>query len=135
MTQAAPTPTEHHLRPTALGSRTWLGIVIIGLVGQIAWTVENLYLNVFVYDTVTDDPTVIDWFGNLVYRNTARNFNPEVATAGRITVAEVEEIVPPGELDPNHIHTPGIYVNRIIVGEHYDKPIEFRTTTPAPGAR
>ena len=59
MAQGAPTPTEHHLRPTALGSRTWLGIVIIGLVGQIAWTVENLYLNVFVYDTVTDDPTVI----------------------------------------------------------------------------
>ncbi len=59
MAQQAPTQSEHHLRPTALGTRTWLGIVIIGLVGQIAWTVENLYLNVFVYDTITDDPTVI----------------------------------------------------------------------------
>ena len=64
-----------------------------------------------------------DWFGNLVYRNTARNFNPEVATAGRITVAEVEEIVPPGQLDPNHIHTPGIYVNRLIAGT-FTKRIE-----------
>jgi len=59
MTQAAPQRTEHHLRPTALGTRTWLGIVIIGLVGQIAWTVENLYLNVFVYDTITDNPNTI----------------------------------------------------------------------------
>jgi MFS family permease len=59
MAPRTPIPTEHHLRPTALGTRTWLGIVIIGLVGQIAWTVENLYLNVFVYDTITDNPTVI----------------------------------------------------------------------------
>jgi 3-oxoacid CoA-transferase subunit A len=67
-----------------------------------------------------------DWFGNLIYRNTARNFNPEVATAGRITVAEVEEIVPPGQLDPNHIHTPGIYVNRLIAGT-FTKRIEKLT--------
>jgi MFS family permease len=59
MTQAPPQRAEHHLRPTALGTRTWLGIVIIGLVGQIAWTVENLYLNVFVYDTITDNPNTI----------------------------------------------------------------------------
>lgn len=59
MAQQTPARTDHHLRPTALGTRTWFGIVIIGLVGQIAWTVENLYLNVFVYDTITDDPTVI----------------------------------------------------------------------------
>jgi len=67
-----------------------------------------------------------DWFGNLVYRHTARNFNPEVATAGRITVAEVEEIVEPGALDPNHIHTPGIYVNRLIAGT-FIKRIEKTT--------
>ena len=59
MAQQTPARTDHHLRPTALGTRTWFGVVIIGLVGQIAWTVENLYLNVFVYDTITDDPTVI----------------------------------------------------------------------------
>lgn len=59
MAQGAPTRTEHHLRPTALGTRTWLGVIIIGLVGQIAWSVENLYLNVFVYDTITDNPTTI----------------------------------------------------------------------------
>jgi MFS family permease len=59
MAQQTPARADHHLRPTALGTRTWFGVVIIGLVGQIAWTVENLYLNVFVYDTITDDPTVI----------------------------------------------------------------------------
>ena len=59
MAQQTPDRTDHHLRPTALGTRTWFGVVIIGLVGQIAWTVENLYLNVFVYDTITDNPTVI----------------------------------------------------------------------------
>jgi 3-oxoacid CoA-transferase subunit A len=65
--------------------------------------------------------------GNLVYRRTARNFNPMMATAGRITVAEVEELVPVGSLDPDHIHTPGIYVQRIVQGEGYRKPIENRT--------
>ncbi len=69
-----------------------------------------------------------DRHGNLVYRYTANNFNQAMATAGAITIAEVEELVEPGELDPNFVHTPGIYVDRIIVGEHYDKPIEFRTT-------
>lgn len=67
-----------------------------------------------------------DTEGNLVFRKTARNFNPMMATAGRITVAEVEEIVEPGELDPDHIHTPGIFVQRIIKGEH-EKRIEQRT--------
>jgi 3-oxoacid CoA-transferase subunit A len=57
-----------------------------------------------------------DWFGNVIYRHTAQNFNPAAATAGRITVVEVEEIVAPGTLDPNHIHTPGIYVDRLIQG-------------------
>lgn len=70
-----------------------------------------------------------DTTGNLVYRGTARNFNPMMAAAGRITIAEVEELVPVGELDPNQIHTPGIYVQRIFKGEHYEKRIEQRTTS------
>jgi len=68
--------------------------------------------------------------GNLVYRKTARNFNPMMATAGRVTVAEVEELVPAGSLDPDQIHTPGIYVQRLVVGKHYVKHIERRTTRP-----
>ncbi|WNC73562.1 CoA transferase subunit A [Thalassotalea psychrophila] len=67
-----------------------------------------------------------DTFGNLVFRKTARNFNPLAATAGKITVVEVEEIVEPGELDPDHIHVPGIYVNRLIKGT-FKKVIEQRT--------
>lgn len=69
--------------------------------------------------------------GNLVFRKTARNFNPMIATCGRFTVAEVEELVEPGELDPDHIHTPGIYVDRIVQGERYEKRIEFRTVAGA----
>jgi 3-oxoacid CoA-transferase subunit A len=68
-----------------------------------------------------------DTFGNLIYRKTARNFNPMAATAATITVAEVEEIVPAGSLDPDQIHTPGIYVDRLIQG-HFEKRIERRTT-------
>jgi 3-oxoacid CoA-transferase subunit A len=68
-----------------------------------------------------------DTAGNLIYRGTARNFNPMMAAAGKITIAEVEELVPVGELDPNHIHTPGIYVQRIFEGKHYEKRIEQRT--------
>jgi 3-oxoacid CoA-transferase subunit A len=68
-----------------------------------------------------------DRFGNLVYRKTTRNFNPMIAAAGRITVAEVEILVEPGELDPDQIHTPGIYVQRIVKGAKYEKPIEQRT--------
>jgi 3-oxoacid CoA-transferase subunit A len=64
-----------------------------------------------------------DWYGNVVYRHAAQNFNPAAATAGRITVVEVEEIVPPGTLDPDHIHTPGIYVDRLIQGR-FEKRIE-----------
>ncbi len=66
--------------------------------------------------------------GNLIYRMTARNFNPMMATAGKVTVAEVEELVEIGELDPDHIHTPGIFVQRIIEGKGYEKRIEQRTT-------
>jgi 3-oxoacid CoA-transferase subunit A len=68
-----------------------------------------------------------DRFGNLVYRKTTRNFNPMIATAGRVTIAEVEQLVEPGELDPDGIHTPGIYVQRIIQGAAFEKPIEQRT--------
>jgi 3-oxoacid CoA-transferase subunit A len=80
---------------------------------------------------VTDVSLVKAWKGdtegNLIYRKTARNFNPNMATAGRITVAEVEELVEPGALDPESIHTPGIYVQRIIDGSPYHKKIEKRT--------
>lgn len=69
-----------------------------------------------------------DTEGNLVFRKTARNFNPMMATAGRITVAEVEHIVPAGSIDPDHIHTPGVYVNRIVHVPDAPKRIEFRTT-------
>jgi len=70
-----------------------------------------------------------DETGNLVFRKTARNFNPPAAMCGKVCVVEVEEIVPTGSLDPDHIHLPGIYVNRIIQGEH-EKRIEQRTTRP-----
>lgn len=68
-----------------------------------------------------------DEAGNLIFKGTARNFNPLMAMAGKITVAEVEELVPAGELDPNEIHTPGIFVNRIFKGEKFEKRIEQRT--------
>ncbi|HPE97864.1 MAG TPA: CoA transferase subunit A [Chitinophagales bacterium] len=68
-----------------------------------------------------------DTMGNLIFRGTSRNFNPLMAMAGKITIAEVEELVPAGELDPNQIHTPGIYVHRIFQGTNYEKRIEQRT--------
>lgn len=68
-----------------------------------------------------------DRMGNLIYKGTARNFNPVMATAGKITIAEVEELVEPGELDPNFIHTPGVFVQRIFQGAKYEKRIEQRT--------
>jgi 3-oxoacid CoA-transferase subunit A len=68
-----------------------------------------------------------DTEGNLIYKDTARNFNPLMAMAGKITIAEVEELVPAGTLNPNHIHTPGIYVHRILQGKNYEKRIEQRT--------
>ena len=77
-----------------------------------------------------------DTAGNLIYRKTARNFNPMMATAGKLTVAEVEHLVEPGDLNPDHIHTPGIYVDRILLGSRYVKHIERRTTrsrVPAAG--
>jgi 3-oxoacid CoA-transferase subunit A len=79
-----------------------------------------------------------DMAGNLVYRKTARNFNPMMASAGKVTVAEVETLLDPGKLDADGIHTPGIYVDRILKGAQYDKRIERETTRPKPvkeGAR
>jgi 3-oxoacid CoA-transferase subunit A len=72
-----------------------------------------------------------DEAGNLIYRKTARNFNPMMASAGRVTVAEVEELVPVGSLSADDIHTPGIYVQRIFVGKHFEKRIENRTVQKA----
>lgn len=69
-----------------------------------------------------------DIMGNLIFRSTSRNFNPLMAMAGKITIAEVEELVPVGSLDPDHVHTPGIYVHRIFEGKNYEKRIEQRTT-------
>jgi 3-oxoacid CoA-transferase subunit A len=88
-------------------------------------------------EAITGDFAIIkawkaDKFGNLIYRKTARNFNPLAATAGKITVVEVEEIVEPGELDPDEIHTPGIYVNRVIQGT-FEKRIEQRTIRTTTG--
>jgi len=71
-----------------------------------------------------------DEAGNLIFNGTARNFNPMMAMAGRVTVAEVEELVPAGTLDPNAIHVPGIFVHRIFQGAHYEKRIEQRTVRP-----
>ncbi len=71
-----------------------------------------------------------DRYGNIIYKGTARNFNPVMAMAGKITIAEVEEIVEPGELDPNFVHTPGIFVQRIFQGAAFEKRIEQRTVTP-----
>ena len=71
--------------------------------------------------------------GNLIYRKTARNFNPDMATAGKVTVAEVEEIVPAGALDPDHVHTPGIYIDRVVRGVGYEKRIEQRTVRARAG--
>jgi 3-oxoacid CoA-transferase subunit A len=76
-----------------------------------------------------------DKWGNLVFRKTARNFNPLCAQAGKITIAEVEQLVEVGELDPDLVHMPSIYVQRIFAGSHYDKPIEQRTTRPRVAGR
>jgi 3-oxoacid CoA-transferase subunit A len=76
-----------------------------------------------------------DAHGNLVFRKTARNFNPLVARAARVTVAEVEELVPAGALDPDEVHLPGIYVQRVVLGVGHQKWIEQRTTRPRPAAQ
>jgi 3-oxoacid CoA-transferase subunit A len=88
-------------------------------------------------DAIVGDYAIVkawkgDRFGNLVYRHTAMNFNPMCASAGKITIAEVEELVDVGKLDPDQIHTPGIYVQRIFQGHHYEKRIERRTVREGP---
>jgi 3-oxoacid CoA-transferase/3-oxoacid CoA-transferase subunit A len=75
-----------------------------------------------------------DRYGNLVFRHTAMNFNPMMAMAAKVTIAEVEEIVEVGSIDPDHVHTPGIFVHRIVKGERYEKRIERRTTRKAASA-
>jgi 3-oxoacid CoA-transferase subunit A len=75
-----------------------------------------------------------DHLGNLVYRMSARNFNPMCATAARVTIAEVEKIVAPGRLDPDHVHTPGVYVDYLVRGKNYEKRIEQRTVRPKAAA-
>jgi 3-oxoacid CoA-transferase subunit A len=84
---------------------------------------------------ITGDIAIVHAFmgdteGNLIYRKTARNFNPMMATAGRVTIAEVEHLVPAGELDPDAVHTAGIFVQRIVHVPNCAKPIEKRTTRP-----
>ena len=95
-------------------------------------SIYNVNPHILEYSLVADFAFVKAWkgdtAGNLIYKGTARNFNPLMAMAGKITVAEVEELYPAGELDPNHIHTPGIFVQRIMQGENYEKRIEQRTT-------
>jgi 3-oxoacid CoA-transferase subunit A len=90
---------------------------------------EKEYLMEYAFDA--DFAIVKAWkgdtLGNLIYKDTARNFNPLMAMAGKITIAEVEELVPAGSLDPNFIHTPGIYVHRVFEGKDYEKRIEQRT--------
>jgi 3-oxoacid CoA-transferase subunit A len=71
-----------------------------------------------------------DHWGNLVYRRTARNFNPMMATAGKVVIAEVEEVVPVGSLEPDHVATPAVFIDYIFQGDHYEKRIEQRTTRP-----
>jgi 3-oxoacid CoA-transferase subunit A len=89
---------------------------------------EYLMENAFESDFAIVKAWKGDTAGNLIYKNTARNFNPMMAMAGKITIAEVEILVPAGELDPNHVHTPGIYVHRIFQGAFYEKRIEQVTT-------
>ncbi len=106
--------------------------------GSIAKLSEKKELREFGGRTYVLEPAIVgdyalvkawkgDRYGNLVYRKTAMNFNPMVATAGKITIAEVEEIVEVGDLDPEHIHTPGIFVQRVVKGSGYEKRIERRT--------
>lgn len=88
---------------------------------------EYLMEHAFTSDFAIVKAWMGDTAGNLIYRGTSRNFNPLMAMAGKITIAEVEKLVPAGELAPNQIHTPGIYVHRIFQGAHYEKRIEQRT--------
>ncbi len=90
-------------------------------------------------EAITGDFSIVkgwkaDTQGNVVFRKTARNFNPNVATAGKLCIVEVEEIVPAGSIVPDHVHLPSCYVDRIVRGEKYVKQIEFRTITTDNGS-
>ncbi|HEX4523230.1 MAG TPA: 3-oxoacid CoA-transferase [Casimicrobiaceae bacterium] len=107
---------------TAFGTKLAEGKPTMAFDGKEYVLEEAIHADLSIVKAWKGDPS-----GNLVYRKTSRNFNPMIATCGRITVAEVEQLVKTGELDPDQIHTPGIYVDRIIQGDHYEKRIEFRT--------
>ena len=107
---------------TAFGTKLAEGKPTMPFDGKEYVLEEAIHADLAIVKAWKGDPS-----GNLVYRKTSRNFNPMIATCGKITVAEVEQLVKTGELDPDQIHTPGIYVDRIIQGSHYEKRIEFRT--------
>lgn len=109
--------------PTGVGTEIAEGKETREFGGRTYLLEEALHADYALVKAWKGDPT-----GNLIYRKTARNFNPVMATAGRITVAEVEELVGVGELDADQVHTPGIFVKRIIKGDKYEKRIERRTT-------
>jgi len=90
----------------------------------VQWPGVRARARAFVADFALVKAWKADRLGNLVYRKTARNFNPMAATCGKICIAEVEEIVEVGDLDPDHIHTPGVYVHRLVLGARYEKRIE-----------
>ncbi|MEP6998218.1 MAG: 3-oxoacid CoA-transferase [Betaproteobacteria bacterium] len=107
---------------TAFGTKLAEGKQTMAFDGKEYVLEEAIRADVSIVKAWKGDPT-----GNLVYRETARNFNPMIATCGKVTVSEVEELVETGKLDPDQIHTPGIYVDRILQGDRYEKRIEFRT--------
>ena len=107
---------------TAFGTKLAEGKPTMAFEGKEYVLEEAIHADLAIVKAWKGDPS-----GNLVYRKTSRNFNPMIATCGKITVAEVEQLVKTGDLDPDHIHTPGIYVDRIMQGGHYEKRIEFRT--------
>jgi 3-oxoacid CoA-transferase subunit A len=108
--------------PAGVGTEVAVGKEVRNFNGK-----DYLLEHAFVADYAIVKAWKGDTEGNLVYKETARNFNPLMAMAGKITIAEVEELVPAGQLDPDNIHTPGIYVHRIFQGKNYEKRIEQRT--------
>src|SRR6186997_1181305 len=115
---------------TAFGTKLAEGKPTMAFDGKDYVLEEAIHADLAIVKAWKGDPS-----GNLVYRKTSRNFNPMIATCGKITVAEVEELVETGELDPDQVHTPGIYVDRIIQGSRYEKRIEFRTVQGAAVAK
>jgi 3-oxoacid CoA-transferase len=111
---------------TAFGTKLAEGNATMAFDGKEYVLEKAIHADLAIVKAWKGDPS-----GNLVYRKTSRNFNPMIATCGEVTVVEVEQLVKIGELDPDQIHTPGIYVDRIIQGQHYEKRIEFRTVAGA----